>query len=143
MSFAASCRRRPACVFRAWTDPALAIKWNWGRKYETISIDIDCRVGGTWRQQIRDKETGENWFFEGVIQEVIPNKRLVHTFHFRSDRGQDHGTSLVAIDFHERDGKTEVIITHTRLPKEDRKGTETGWEDVLGCVEDCLAVSSA
>jgi uncharacterized protein YndB with AHSA1/START domain len=123
-------------VYRAWTDPVFAARWSWGKKYEKISIDLDCRAGGTWRQHIRDKETGENWFFEGVFREVAPDKRLLHTFHFRSDRGVDHGKSLVVIEFNAKGDRTEVVITHSQLPDEQTKrGTEAGWVDVLECVE--------
>jgi uncharacterized protein YndB with AHSA1/START domain len=130
-------------VFRAWTDPSMASKWSWGRKYETISIDLDCRVGGTWRQQIRDKNSGENWFFEGTFREVVPNQKLVHTFHWRSDRGVDHGTSLVCIEFLAKGQRTEIVITHEELPAGDaRQGTELGWVDVCECVAACLSTAS-
>jgi uncharacterized protein YndB with AHSA1/START domain len=127
-------------VYRAWTDPAIVAKWSWGRKYETISIELDCQPGGTYRQHIRDQQTGENWFFDGVIQEVVPSAKFVHTFHWRSDRGTDHGPSLVSVEFVDRGASTEVVITHTRLSgAQEKKGTEAGWADVCDCVADCLA----
>jgi uncharacterized protein YndB with AHSA1/START domain len=132
-----------AVVYRAWTDPTLVARWSWGREYETISIEQDCRAGGTFRQHIRNKQTGENWFFHGVYQEVLPCKKLVHTFHFWSDRGADDGTSLVSIEFVERGAATEVIITHSQLSTAQKKGTEAGWVDVLDCVEECLAACPA
>ena len=133
-----------ALVYRAWTDPVLVARWSWGRKYETVSLELDCRVGGRFRQQIRDKESGETWFFEGVYREVVPGKKLVHTFHFHSDRGKDDGESLVSIELEERGKSTEVIITHTQLADDERrKGTEAGWEDVLECIERVLATESA
>ncbi len=94
-------------------------------------------------QQIRHEETGELWSFEGVFREVLAEQRLVHTFHWWSDRGTDEGTSLVTIDFIPRGTGTEVVITHTQLrDAKHRKGTETGWEDVLSCVEGCLGQPS-
>ena len=127
-----------SAVYRAWTEPELLREWNWGRDYETVTVEQNCRVGGIWKQHIRDKKTGENWFFEGEFKEVIPDKKLVHTFHFRSDRGKDEGPSLVAIEFVERGGSTEVVITHSQLAQEKKTGTEAGWVDVLECVEKCV-----
>jgi uncharacterized protein YndB with AHSA1/START domain len=128
-------------VYRAWTDPVLVARWSWGRAYETISIEQDCRAGGSWRQHIRNKETGENWFFDGLYQEVVPCKKLVHSFHWRSDRGEEEGPSLVSIEFLERGASTEVVITHSLLPAGKKKGTQSGWVDVLDGVEDCLTAN--
>ncbi len=123
-----------AAVWRAWTDPDLAARWSWGEEYDTVAIALDCRPGGAWRQQIRSRKTGENFFFDGVFETVEPQRRLVHTFHFRSDRGKDEGTSLVEIVFADQDGRTEVTITHSRLSDEQKKETQEGWGDVLTCV---------
>lgn len=127
-----------SAVYRAWTEPEFLKQWSWGREYETVAVEQDCRVGGIWKQQICDKKSGENWFFDGIFEEVAPEKKLVHTFHFRSDRGNDEGRSQVVIEFLDRDGSTEVIITHTKLGPDKKKGTEAGWVDVLECVEKCL-----
>ena len=60
----------PERVFRAWSDPDVAARWGWGNAYDTIAIELDCRPGGTWRHQIRDRNTGETFFFDGVFREV-------------------------------------------------------------------------
>jgi len=122
-------------VFRAWTSPEFARKWSWGSEYETIAVSIDARVGGEWTQHIRNRDTGENWFFDGVFQESDPPKRLVHSFHFKSDRGEDEPPSIVTIEFQDRGSKTEVVINHIQLPPDKIAGTETGWIDVIACVE--------
>jgi uncharacterized protein YndB with AHSA1/START domain len=129
----------PAVVYRVWTDAKHAARWSWGEDYATVAISIDCRVGGVWRQQVRNNETGEVWSFEGEFREVVPNAKLVHTFHWRSDGGKDEGVSLVSIEFVSYGEETDVAITHTQLKTEHRKGTTTGWEDVLNMVERCLA----
>jgi len=125
-------------VYRAWTDSAQLRRWSWGAAYDTRSVEQDCREGGAWRQHIRDKKSGENWYFDGVFREVVPGRRLVHTFHFRSDRGADEGPSLVAIDFVPKGERTEVVITHSQLLPEKKQGTEAGWNEVLEAVERCV-----
>jgi uncharacterized protein YndB with AHSA1/START domain len=132
-----------ALVYRAWSEPALAARWSWGAEHETLSVELDCRPGGAWKQEIRNRATGERWSFDGVFQEVEPLRRLVHTFHWRSDRGQEEGPSVVAIEFFERPAGTEVVITHQRLEPAKVEGTRTGWEGVLEAVERSLAGSGA
>ena len=132
----------PSVIYRLWTDPTYAERWSWGSDYVTLSLRIDCRVGGQWRHRIRNRTSGEVWDFEGVFHAVEPNGRLVHTFHWRSDRGRKEEMSDVVIDFLDRGGgKTEVVITHTGLRDDgqEEKGTRDGWEDILACVDRLLA----
>jgi uncharacterized protein YndB with AHSA1/START domain len=126
-------------VYRVWTEPEFAKRWSWGAAFTTLSVEIDLRVGGTWRQQVRDKKTGEVWSFDGEFREIVADRRLVHTFHWFNGAGTDHGTSLVAIDFTERGAETDVVITHTQLPSvAERDGTAAGWEDVVSCIAECI-----
>lgn len=123
-----------AKVFRAWSDPEMAKRWSWGPEFDTVTIDLSCQPGGRWRQHIHDRTTGENWYFDGVFQEVVPNRKLVHTFHFTNDRGYDEPPSLVTIDFTERDDVTEVVLTHTQLSDTKVKETNEGWEAIFAVV---------
>jgi uncharacterized protein YndB with AHSA1/START domain len=97
-------------VWRAWTDPGIVARWSWGRQHDTLSVDIDCRPGGRWRQEIRDRKTGEKWTFDQFTGR--------------------------------RDGTTEVVITHTRLEPEKKKGTEIGWNGCLDAIAECLAADA-
>ena len=124
-----------ANVFRAWSDPSMAKRWSWGPEFDTVSIELDCRPGGAWRQHIHDRSTGENWFFDGIFHEVVPNEKLVHSFHFTNDRGYDEPPSLVTIEFAERAGSTEVVLTHTRLSEGKVKETTSGWEQIFALLE--------
>ena len=124
-----------ARVFRAWSDPAMATRWSWGPEFDTVSIDLSCQAGGVWRQHIHDRTTGENWYFDGVFQEVVPNRKLVHTFHFTSDRGHDEPPSLVTIEFTERGGDTDVVLTHTQLLEAKVKETNEGWVAIFDAMD--------
>jgi uncharacterized protein YndB with AHSA1/START domain len=122
-------------VYRAWTDPFLVSQWSWGSRHETISMSLDCRVGGHWHHEIRNRDTGETWTFDGVFEEVIADRRLVHTFFWRSGKGVEEGPSLVAIDFlSQGPEQTEVVISHSRLAPSSRDGTRDGWNDILELV---------
>jgi len=124
-----------AKLFRAWSDPAMAKRWSWGPEFDTVSIDLSCKTGGVWRQHVYDRTTGENWYFNGVFQEVVPNRKLVHTFHFTSDRGYDEPPSLVTIEFTERGDSTDIVLTHTQLAEAKVKKTNAGWEQIFGVIE--------
>jgi uncharacterized protein YndB with AHSA1/START domain len=123
-------------VYRAWTSPAMVTQWSWGSQHETIDVSMDCRPGGAWHHEIRNRDNGERWTFDGVFETVVPDRRLVHTFFWRSESGTEEGPSLVEIDFLDQGGDTtEVIITHRRLADPSREGTREGWRDILELVE--------
>ena len=131
-------------VYRAWTDPALVRQWSWGSRHETLDMTLDCRVGGSWHHRIRNRDNGETWTFDGVFEEVLPGRRLVHTFFWRGGSGVEEGESLVAIDFISMgETSTEVVITHSRLEETSREGTREGWEDILSLVDQLARESQA
>ena len=75
---------------------------------------------------------------EGVFREVVANRKLVHTFHFKNDRGYDEAASLVTIEFTERGGSTDIVLTHTQLSESKVKETTTGWERIFAVMERLL-----
>jgi uncharacterized protein YndB with AHSA1/START domain len=70
-----------------------------------------------------------------VFHEVVPNRKLVHTFHFTSDRGYNEPPSLVTIEFSERGATTDVVLTHTQLAESKSKETTKGWEEIFGVID--------
>lgn len=115
-------------VFRAWTEPRILKKW-WGPAgASTPVVEIDLRVGGTYRfgMQFPDEEI---FFVSGTYLEVQPPERLVFTWRWeKSD--MDFGESQVTIEFHERDGETEVTLRHDGFPNEEVcRQHEAGWRD--------------
>ena len=129
----------PERVFRAWSDPEVAARWGWGSAYDTIAVELDCRPGGHWRHEIRDRNTGETFWFDGVFREVVPGRRVVHTFKWTSDRGHDEPESLVAVELVPRGADTEVVITHTALPPDKVRETDEGWKDCLEQIDRAVA----
>ncbi len=117
-------------VFRAWTDPE-ALK-NWfapSEKYVTRIPRLDVRVGGAYR--IEMEVEGKAHIVAGTYQEVSPPKRLVFTWKWETE--PQHGESLVTIEFLDRGGKTEVILTHEKFPSETARDEHNkGW---TGCLD--------
>ncbi len=124
-------------VFRAWTDPAELKQWFAPGELTTPTAVVDLRVGGRYRIAMAEPG-GEPFYLNGVYKEVRAPERLVYTFRWEDPGELDPGETLVTVEFHERGGKTEVVITHEQLANaEDRRKHEEGW---TGCLEKLTAV---
>ena len=120
-------------VFRAWTDPQALKKWFApSDKFVTRIPELDLRVGGRYRieMQLEDK----NNVVVGVYREVRAPEKLVFSWRWETEStGGDAGDTLVTIEFFERGGQTEVVLTHERfLTEEARDAHNKGW---LGCLD--------
>ena len=74
---------------------------------------------------------GQTHIVTGTYQEVSPPQRLVFTWKWETE--PQHGETLVTIEFLDRGGKTEVILTHERFPSETaRDEHHKGW---TGCLD--------
>src|SRR5688500_5380038 len=65
-------------VYRAWTTPELIERWWSGKRGEVTSVEVDLRVGGTWRYVMKANE-GFEVAFHGEFREIVPNERIVAT----------------------------------------------------------------
>jgi uncharacterized protein YndB with AHSA1/START domain len=66
-------------VFEAWTKPELFKRW-WVPKscgLSLPSLEMDIRVGGTYRLVFGHPDSKEPMAFFGRYNEVVPNSRLV------------------------------------------------------------------
>lgn len=68
----------PDKLFRAWTDPALIVKWFTPEPWKTVRAEIDPRPGGSSCIVMRSPE-GQEYPNNGVYLEVVKNKKLVFT----------------------------------------------------------------
>lgn len=122
-----------AAVFQAWTDPEALKQW-WGPEgFSTPSADIDLRVGGRYRLEMRAPD-GETAFLIGEYKQVEPPARLVYTWAWEdgSACGDGHepvkGESLIRVDFVDLGDKTEIILLHEGLPTaQSREEHHHGW----------------
>ena len=117
-------------VFRAWTDPEEVKKWFHPPGYETPSAEIDLRVGGKYRLGMRKLPDGEVFYLSGSYREVRRPERLVYTWQWEAE--PELGDTLVTVQFHDRGGSTEVVLTHELFPTEKaRQEHERGWSGGL------------
>jgi uncharacterized protein YndB with AHSA1/START domain len=126
-------------VYAAWTDPVQLKEW-WGPKeVRTLKIVADTRVGGKYRWDLVNQE-GEQMSVFGEYLELIPGRRVVFTWKWDDDENWEKFTSQVSVDFSDRDGGTELRLTHVQLPSEESRDRHSyGWNSVLDRFEEYMA----
>jgi len=125
-------------VFRAWTDAKqLALWFHPTADYTTVVTELNLRVGGGYRLEMHHKG-GNIHILRGTYQEILPPERLVFTWNWeRPDAPLD---SVVTVEFLERAGSTEVVISHRNLPDAESRAKHTeGWAGCLGQLQQYLA----
>jgi uncharacterized protein YndB with AHSA1/START domain len=137
-------------VWRAWTEPEMAMKW-WGPKgFTTPACRIDLRVGGSYLFCMRSPE-GQDYWSTGVYKEIVTLERIVCTDSFADEQGNVVPASrygmtgdfplelLVTVTFEEQDGKTKMTLTHAGFPVgEHRDGAQQGWSEMFDKLAESL-----
>jgi uncharacterized protein YndB with AHSA1/START domain len=122
-------------VFRAWIEPAAVKAW-FGPPGATWPepLELDARPGGGYRWTVA---VGEKVYtIYGTYREVRPPEKLVFSWEWQNDpdRGES-GDSLVTVEFHDRGGKTLVVLTQVGFPSEgSREDHQKGWEECLATI---------
>jgi uncharacterized protein YndB with AHSA1/START domain len=129
-------------VYRAFTEVESLAIWGVGVTYDNLALDLDVRPGGVLYQRVRTKDSGDEWIFFGVYQEVEPDQKLAYTFDWKTDWREPPTPSLVELTFHDRGDKTELGLAHSKLPQPAMASTETHWAEFLDLLEEML-VSNA
>ena len=122
-------------VYRAWTDPTQLKEW-WGPEgVQTRKFEADAHVGGKYRWDLFNQE-GEEMSVFGEYLELTPGRRIVFTWKWDDDEAWENKSSIVTIELSDRDGGTEVRLTHEQLPSEQSRNRHNeGWSSVLDRLE--------
>ena len=125
----------PARVYAAWTDPDQLKQW-WGPEgVQTRNFTADSRVGGKYRWDLVNQE-GEEMSVFGEYRELIAGRKIVFTWKWDDDEDWKVHNSLVTVELSDRDGGTEIKLTHEQLPSEaSRDRHNEGWNSVLDRLE--------
>ena len=123
-------------VYRAWTTPELIKRWWSGDRGEVTSVEVDLRVGGTWRY-VMTANGGFEVAFHGEYHEIVPNERIVSTEVFE---GMPDASATDTITFTESDGRTtiEVLVQHKNQESRDghvNSGMEGGLQEAMNHLE--------
>lgn len=114
-------------VFDAWLDPASLAAWMRPGGVLRSTAKVDPRVGGAF--EVVMHAVAGPIVHTGVYRTIDRPKRLVFTW---ISPATHHTESLVTVEFHARQGTTEVVVTHEQLPDRDARPSHTeGWTQAL------------
>jgi len=125
-------------VYRAFTESAAVARWGCGRSYRNLAIDLDPRPGGVLHHRVLHLQTGVEWTFFGVYQEIVPNELLVYSFDWKTDWRQPATPSRVELRFLGRGSKAQVETIHSQLPEMAIESSEQHWNEFLDVLEERL-----
>ena len=113
-------------VFAAWLDPASLAVWMCPGPVTGATAEVDARVGGRFRIVMRDPSgDAEHW---GVYLLIDPPEKLSFTW---LSAATDRRPTVVEVEFIERDGGTEIVLTHRQLPASQIESHRKGWTDIV------------
>jgi uncharacterized protein YndB with AHSA1/START domain len=123
-------------VYKAYTTPELVRRWWHANRGEVTSIEIDLRVGGTWRY-VMTACGGPEVGFHGEYREIVPDARIVSTEVYE---GAPEAEALSAVTFTETARRTTltILVQHTCREHRDahiNSGMEDGLLDALQLLE--------
>ena len=127
----------PDEVWRAWTDPGAMKRWFApGDEFSVPIAEAEVRVGGRYRIVMKAPD-GEQHDVSGVYREVVPNRKLVFTWAWRSTPERE---SLVTVLLRPAGSGTELTLTHEQFfDEEARDKHQHGWIGCLGRLEKLFA----
>lgn len=130
----------PEAVFRAWTDPERMKRWMCPEGAVVAEAEADLRVGGAYRIVMRTPDDAVHTA-TGEYREIDRPRRLVFTWGWEEESASvEPGESVVTLEFAGRDGSTDLVLLHERLPNaESRDGHESGWRSSLDKLEALFA----
>ena len=101
-------------LFQAFVDPKDLEVWVWAGPKPDLVATVDLRVGGTYAI------TG----FRGIVVDVVPHRRLVHTVHWDADVGYESIDEVLVIDVEEAGEGCRLRYTHLGIPDDGQSAAE-------------------
>jgi uncharacterized protein YndB with AHSA1/START domain len=123
-------------LYRAWTTPELIARWWGGDRGEVTLVEVDLRVGGTWRYVMR-ANGGFEVGFHGEYREVVTDERIVSTEVFE---GMPDAPAFSTATFTGHDGHTTLtlLVEHSSRDLRDAhiaSGMEGGMQESMDHLE--------
>lgn len=121
-------------VFAAWTDPESMRHWMCPGDAVTAEVQMDVRVGGSFR--ILMKGPKQDYDHTGEYRLIDRPSKLSFTW---ISKGTDLKATLVTVELFERDGATELILTHENFTSPEQVGPHAGgWGKIADLLADYL-----
>ena len=133
-------------VYEAWTTPELVKRWWSGQRGQMTLVEIDLRVGGSWRYVLTHSR-GFEVAFHGEYREIVPNERIVTTEVFEMPdvkaAENEANAALNIITFTEVDGRTTLSLLVQTNSSEIRdaiinSGMEGGMQEQMDRLDEVL-----
>ena len=113
----------PEKVYAAWIDPAKMSRWLGPPNVIKVNVTANVTVGGRYAIQMIVPDDEHN--VSGVYREVVPNRKLVFTWAWRSTPERE---SLVTVTFTPDGDGTLMTLHHEQFFDEAaRDRHEQGW----------------
>jgi uncharacterized protein YndB with AHSA1/START domain len=133
-------------VWRTITEPDLIKRWWGGERGSVSSVEVDLRVGGTWRY-VMTANGGFEVGFHGEYREIAAPARLVNTEAYEGMPEADAHAALCTMTLTEKDGRTylELLVDHVSQANRDahiNSGMEGGMQESYDKLEE-VAISLA
>ncbi len=130
-------------VYKAWTTPELVKRWWHANRGKVTLVEIDLRVGGTWRYAMV-ADDGYEVAFHGEYREIVPNERIVSTEIYEGlpeGVSEEEGATVNTVTFTEANERTTVTLLVQATSKTSRdaiidSGMEAGLQDALDLLEE-------
>lgn len=120
----------PERVYRAFTDGDAMAKWLPPHGFTGRVLEIDARIGGSYRMQFTNLTTGHGHAFGGRYLELVPGERVVHTDRF--DDPSLSGEMVTTIALKKVSVGTELNIKQEGIPSViPVEGCYLGWQQSL------------
>jgi len=123
-------------IWRAWTDPQALKAWFGPEEIVSVPLaEVDLRVGGRFRVTMLAAD-GETHDVSGVYQELVPNRKLVFSWAWRSTPERE---SLVTVRIEPDGNGCELVLMHEQFFDEAaRDGHSHGWTGAMVKLEQWL-----
>jgi uncharacterized protein YndB with AHSA1/START domain len=104
--------------------------------FAVLLAEADVRVGGRYRIVVKAPD-GEEHDVSGTYREVVPGKKLVYTWAWKSTSERE---SLVTVELRAVGGGTELRLRHEQFfDAAARDRHQHGWDGCIARLERLLA----
>ncbi len=119
-------------LWDALTNPEVTQKYYFGTRLRT-----DLKIGGAWEYVMTGPDGMEQLPVKGVIEDIIPKTRIVHSFNFH-DKSQSN--SRVTYQLEPANQLMKLTVTHDRLGSDEEtyNSVSNGWPVIFNGLKTLL-----
>ena len=126
-------------VFEAWTDQNAMRQWIGPTGFQAPGAEFDPRVGGEYVVPMISPE-GNTHTARGVVQELVPNKRLRFSWAWDQEDGSSGQQMEIELDFEPTETGTRLVLRQTNFIDETARDLHgQGWGGSFDCLEAYLS----